>query len=106
MFTLESVIKFSIFPKIWEGMMCKFREVSGKCQNYRFFNIFWDIFDKWKGNLGQECVKKEALSFQGKIGTIALDFSGKMTIFQVFALLFNLSLPKIWASYPYKKLYF
>ena len=30
-----------------------------------------------KENLGQERVKKELLSFQGKIGTIAPDFPGK-----------------------------
>ena len=28
-----------------------------KCQNYRFFDIFWDILSKMKDNLGQECVK-------------------------------------------------
>ena len=43
-----------------------------KCQNYRLFAIFWDILDKMKGNLDQECVKRGLLSFQGKIGTIPL----------------------------------
>ena len=28
-----------------------------KCQNYRFLDIFWDILDKRKSNLDQECVK-------------------------------------------------
>ena len=35
-----------------------------------------------KDNLGQECVKGGLLSFQGKIGTIAPDFPGKMRVFQ------------------------
>ena len=34
-----------------------------KCQNYRFFDIFWDILNKMKNNLGQECVKGGLLSF-------------------------------------------
>ena len=67
-----------------------------------FFYIFWDILDKRKGNLGQECVKRGLLSFQGKIGTIVPDFPGKMTVFPVLALLFYLSLPKILHSHPYK----
>ena len=54
-----------------------------KCQNYRVFDIFWDSLDKRKGNVGQECVKFGLLTFQGKIGTIAPDFSGKMTVFPV-----------------------
>ena len=28
-----------------------------KYQNYRFFDIFWNILNKMKDNLGQECVK-------------------------------------------------
>ena len=54
-----------------------------KSRNYRFFDIFWDILDKGKGNLGQECVKRRLLIFQGKIGTTSSDFPGKMTAFQV-----------------------
>ena len=42
-----------------------------------FFDIFWDILNKMKDSLGQECVKGRLLSFQGKIGTIATDFSKK-----------------------------
>ena len=72
-----------------------------KCQNYRLFAIFWDILDKMKGNLDQECVKRGLLSFQGKIGTISPDFPRKMTVLRVFALLFHLSLPKIWYSHLY-----
>ena len=34
-----------------------------------------------KDNLGQECVKRRLLSFQGKIETIGPDFPGKMTAF-------------------------
>ena len=36
--------------QIWESV--------GKCQNYRVFDIFWDILNKMKDNLGQECVKE------------------------------------------------
>ena len=35
-----------------------------------------------KKNLGQEDVKRRLPSFQGKIGKIASDFPGKMTVFQ------------------------
>ena len=52
------MIKFQIHPKISEGERCKFGKVFEKCQNYRFFFfIFWDILNKMKDNLGQECVK-------------------------------------------------
>ena len=44
-------------------------KVLEKCQNHSFF---WDILNKMKDNLGQECVKGVLLPFQGKIGTIAL----------------------------------
>ena len=30
-----------------------------KCQNFRSFDIFRDILDKRKGNVGQICVKGE-----------------------------------------------
>ena len=59
-----------------------------------------------KDNLGQECVKGELLSFQGKIETISSDFPGKMTVFPVLTLLFHLSLPKIWLSHPNKNYIF
>ena len=39
-----------------------------------FLDIFWDILNKMKDNLGHECVKGRLLSFQGKIGAIAPDF--------------------------------
>ena len=71
-----------------------------------FFYIFWDILNKMKDNLGQECVKGGLLSFQGKIGTIAPDFPGKITVFPVLTLLFRLSLPKIWLSHPHKNYIF
>ena len=70
-----------------------------KCQNYRFLDIFWDILDKRKSYLHQECVKRGFLSLLSKTGKIAHDFSGKM---RVLALLFHLSLPKIWLSPLYK----
>ena len=71
------MIKFKINPKIWEGEWCKFGKVLEQCQNYRFFEIFWDILNKMKNNLGQECLKEGLPSFQGKIGTIFPDIPGK-----------------------------
>ena len=97
------MIKFRIHPKIWEGERCKVGKVLKKCQNYRFFDIFWDILNKMKDNLGQECVKGRL--FQGKFGTIFPDFPEKMTAFPVLVLFFHLSLPKIWLS-PQTKLHF
>ena len=78
---MGGMIKFRIHSNIWEGERCKLGEVLGKCQNYRFFEIFWDILDKMKGYLSQECAKDGLISFQGKIRTIAPDFPGKMTVF-------------------------
>ena len=60
------MIQFRIRPKFLEGERCKFGEVLKKCKNYRFFDIFLDILNKLKGNLGQEHVKNGPLSFQGK----------------------------------------
>ena len=51
------MIKFRIHPKILEGERYKFGKVLEKCQNYRFFDIFWDIFNKilpeknWKNDI-------------------------------------------------------
>ena len=59
-----------------------------------------------KDNLGEECVKGGLLSFQGKSGTTVSDFSGKMTVFPVWTLLFCLSLPKIWLSHKHKNYIF
>ena len=65
----------------------------GKCwKNVKiidFFYIFWDILDKRKSNLGQECVKGRLLSFQGKIRSVAPDFPGKMTVFQFWPYFFT-----------------
>ena len=46
------MIKFQIHPKIEEGERNKFGKVLEKCQNYRFSDIFWDILNKMKDNLG------------------------------------------------------
>ena len=51
------MIKFSIFLQSLGRGRCKFRKVLGKCQNYRFPDIFWDILDKRMSDLGQECAK-------------------------------------------------
>ena len=61
-----------------------------------------DILHKMKDNLNQERVKGGLLSFQGKIGTIALDFLGKMTVFSSFDPTFPPVPPKIWFSYHTK----
>ena len=80
---------------MYKGERCKFGKVFEKCQNYRFFDIFWDILNKMKDNLGQGCVKGGGglLSFQGKIGAIISVFSGKMSVFPVLTLLFHLVPP-------------
>ena len=57
-------------------------------------------------DLGQEFVKREPLSFQGKIGAIAPDFPEKMTVYIVLALQFHPSFPKIWCSHPNKNYIF
>ena len=77
-----------------------------KCQKYRFFDIFWDILNKRKDNLGQKCLKGGLLSFQGKLETIVPDFAGKMTVFSSFGPTFPLFLPKIWLSHPNKNYIF
>ena len=53
-----------------------------------FFYIFWDILNKIKDNLCQECVKGRHLSLQGKFETIAPSFPGKMTVISSFGLTF------------------
>ena len=50
-----------------------------KCQNYRFFDIFWDIVNKMKDNLDQECVKGSSI-LPGQTWNNFLDFPGKMTV--------------------------
>ena len=55
------MIKFRIHPKIWERKMFKFGKVLEKCQNYRFLDIFCDILNKMKDNLGQKCIKEGLL---------------------------------------------
>ena len=53
-----------------------------KCQNYRFFDILWDVLDIRNSKLGQDCVKRGLPTFQSKIGTIAPDLLGKMKVLQ------------------------
>ena len=50
---IGGLIKFKIFPKIWEGERCKFGEVFDKMSKLYVFDISWDILSKVKGNLGQ-----------------------------------------------------
>ena len=57
----------------------------GKCwDNVKIigFDIFWDILNKMKDNLDQECVNGRFLSLQRKIETISPDVLGKMIVFQ------------------------
>ena len=61
--------------------MCKFGKMLKKCQNYKFFDIVWDILNKMTDNLSQECVKGASI-LQRKSGTTAPDFPGKMTVSQ------------------------
>ena len=61
--------------QIWESVRKNVKIIG-------FLDIFWDILNKMKGNLDQECVKGGLLSFQGKIGPIAPDFHGKWQLFQ------------------------
>ena len=70
------------------------------------FDIFWEILNKMKDNLSQECVKGEFLFFHCKIGTIVPDFPGKITVFSVLTPLFRLPLSKIWLSHPHKNYIF
>ena len=77
-----------------------------KCQKYWFFDIFWDILDEMKGNLGNDYVKGGLLSFQDKIGTITPNFPEEMTVFPVLDLLFHLSLHKILHFHPHKNYMF
>ena len=70
-------------------------EVLKKSQKYRFFEIFWDILNKTKDNLGQECVKGGFYSSRAKLEQLPLISLEKMTVFSVLTLLFHLSLPKI-----------
>ena len=54
-----------------EGEICKFEKVLGKCQNYRFFDIFWNILNKLKDNLRQECVEGGFYPSKEKLEKIA-----------------------------------
>ena len=75
---------------------CKLEKLFEKVKIIQLFvDIFWDILNKMKDNLGQECVKGELLSFQDKTETIAPDFPGKMTVFSTFDLTFPPACPKI-----------
>ena len=69
------MIKFRIHPKIYEEEKCKFGKVLRQCyrlKNYRFFDIFWDILDKMKDNLCQECVKEFFYPFRAKMGQLPM----------------------------------
>ena len=73
-----------------------------KCQHYRFLDIFWDILDKRKGNLGKEFVKREFPSFLGKIGKIVPDFPGKNNSFFSIGLTFSIR-PSLKSGVPNNK---
>ena len=50
--------------QIWESV--------GKMSNYRFFDIFWDILNKIKDNLGQECVEGDFYPSSAKLEQLPL----------------------------------
>ena len=59
-------------------------KIWGSVKNIKIIGVFYlyGTFKKRKGNLGQKCVKRGLLSFQGKTGKIVSDFPRKMTVFQ------------------------
>ena len=72
-----------------------------------FFYIFWDILNKKKVNLGQKCVIKRAISFQGKIGTMRLTSFEKNNSFHSLGSSFpNHPSIKSGVSHPYKNYIF
>ena len=79
------MLKFRIHLSIWEGGRCKLGEVLENVKVVGFL-YFWDILDKMKGNLGQECVKGASIL----LGQNRNNFPGQMTVFPVLALLFYL----------------
>ena len=70
-----------------------------------FFDIFWDIWNKMKENLDQECVYGGHLSFQGKLEQLPW-LPWKNDSFPVLTLFYYLSLPKLWLSHPHKNYIF
>ena len=78
----------------------------GKCQNYRFFDIFLDILHKMKDSLGQEHVKRGSYPSRAKLAKLLLISLENDSFFPVLTLLFHLSLPKIWLSHPHKNYIF
>ena len=96
------MIEFRINPNLGGGGRgVNVKKCLKKVKIIDFFYIFLDSLHKMKENLDQEHVKVGLPSFQGKIGKIAFDFAGKMTVSSL-TLLFHLSLPKIWLSHPHK----
>ena len=60
------MIKFRIHSKMWEGKRCKFGKALKNVKIIGLFDIFWDILNKMKDNLCQECIKGE-LIYPGQI---------------------------------------
>ena len=71
-----------------------------------FFDIFWDILHKLKGNLDQEHVKGGLYPSRAKIETIFPAIPGKMTVFSSFVPTFPPSLPEIWLPHLNKNYIF
>ena len=65
------------------------------------FDIFWDILNKMKVNLGQECVKGGFYPCRAHWNNCP-GFPWKDDSFSFLTLRFCLSLPKIWLSHPHK----
>ena len=66
------MIKFKIHPTIWEGEWCKFGKVLENVKIIGFFEIFWDILNKLKDNLGLECVRESFYPSRAKLEQFSL----------------------------------
>ena len=60
------MIKFKIHLKIWKGSGANLGKCWKNVKIIGFFQIFWDILNKMKDNLGQECVKRGASILPGQ----------------------------------------
>ena len=73
---IGGMIKFWISPNFGRGRGANLR----KCwKNVKIigFSIFWDILDKIKVNLCQECVKGGFYAFKAKLEQLSLISTGK-----------------------------
>ena len=76
-----------------------------KCQNYSFFDIFWDNLNKIKDNLGKKCVKGGFFPSKAKLEQLSLISLENDSYFQ-FDPTFPPVPPKNLAFPPAQNLYF